>query len=385
MSRRSPRVPKYCHHKASGQAVVCLSGRDHYLGKHGSRESHRLYERLIAEWLANGGRHGRDGHQAGDLIVNQLLAAYWRWAENYYVKNGRSSRELQGVEYAIKPLVKLYGTLPVNQFSPSKLKTVRQALVDAGYCRPLINHHVNRIRRIFKWGIEEEIVPSSVLEALKAVAPLKKTRTTAPEPAPVQPVAEADINAALAHLPPTVQAMVRLQLLTAMRPGELCLMRGCDIDTTEKVWIYRPSEHKTEHFGHTREVYLGPQAQQVVSPFLRQNLAGLLFSPKQAQAERNAQRSTHRRKPNRVRKTQRKLRDRYDTDSYRRAIAYACDQAGIPRWSPGRLRHNAATNLRREYGLDVAQVILGHRCADITQVYAELDREKAFAVVGRIG
>ncbi len=31
------RIPSYRHHKPSGQAVVALNGRDHYLGKYRSK------------------------------------------------------------------------------------------------------------------------------------------------------------------------------------------------------------------------------------------------------------------------------------------------------------------------------------------------------------
>lgn len=75
----------------------------------------------------------------------------------------------------------------------------------------------------------------------------------------------------------------------------------------------------------------------------------------------------------------------YTAESYRRAIAYACNRAGVPKWHPNRLRHNAATRLRKEFGLDVARVILGHSSPAVTEVYAELDREKAVAVMERIG
>ena len=35
--------------------------------------------------------------------------------------------------------------------------------------------------------------------------------------------------------------------------------------------------------------------------------------------------------------------------------------------------------------LEAAQVILGHASADVTQIYAESDREKAIAVMERVG
>ena len=47
---RSLRIPKYRLHKASGQAVVTLSGRDVYLGKHGSEESHARYHEEVSHW-----------------------------------------------------------------------------------------------------------------------------------------------------------------------------------------------------------------------------------------------------------------------------------------------------------------------------------------------
>ena len=50
MPRKGEKVPSYCRHRHSGQAVVRIDRVDHYLGPYGSAESHRLYERLIAEW-----------------------------------------------------------------------------------------------------------------------------------------------------------------------------------------------------------------------------------------------------------------------------------------------------------------------------------------------
>lgn len=75
----------------------------------------------------------------------------------------------------------------------------------------------------------------------------------------------------------------------------------------------------------------------------------------------------------------------YTSDSYRRAIERACVKAKVPVWTPHRLRHNAATIVRREYGLEAAQLILGHARADVTQLYAEVNHLKALEVAGNIG
>jgi integrase len=88
---------------------------------------------------------------------------------------------------------------------------------------------------------------------------------------------------------------------------------------------------------------------------------------------------------NRKRKPKRTAGEQYTTESYRRAIHRACDKAGIDRWSPNRLRHSAGTEIRKRYGLEAAQVILGHASADVTQVYAERDLQKAVEIMREVG
>ena len=47
MPRLTKSVPKYRKHRASGQAIVTLNGRDHYLGPHRTQASRIEYDRLI--------------------------------------------------------------------------------------------------------------------------------------------------------------------------------------------------------------------------------------------------------------------------------------------------------------------------------------------------
>lgn len=91
----------------------------------------------------------------------------------------------------------------------------------------------------------------------------------------------------------------------------------------------------------------------------------------------------------------------YTSESYRRAIARACDEADavarkqhpeakpgevfVPPWHAHQLRHNAATRLRKEFGIEAARVVLGHRTAAVTEVYAEMDQAKASTIMGRVG
>jgi integrase len=57
----------------------------------------------------------------------------------------------------------------------------------------------------------------------------------------------------------------------------------------------------------------------------------------------------------------------------------------IPRWSPNQLRHAAASEIRKNFGLEAAQVVLGHRKADTTQIYAERDLAKAADIMREVG
>ena len=50
----STRQPSYRQHKASGQAVVTIDGKDIYLGRYGTPASKAAYDRTIKEWLGNG-------------------------------------------------------------------------------------------------------------------------------------------------------------------------------------------------------------------------------------------------------------------------------------------------------------------------------------------
>jgi integrase len=171
-------------------------------------------------------------------------------------------------------------------------------------------------------------------------------------------------------------------------------MRPCDISRgADGVWVYRPREHKTEHFGAVRHVLMGPRAQEVLRPWLDRAPEAYCFSPAEAVAARNARSRAHRKSPMTPSQAARKAKPhpkqaagaRYDKDSYRWAIRKVCQKAGVPVWHPNELRHTAATEIRASVGLEAAQAVLGHAKADVTQVYAERDLAKARAVMSEIG
>ena len=376
-------VPPFRVHKATGQGYVNLDGHRVYLGRADTPEAKRKYAREIVEWTANGGR--RSVPQA-ELTVIELVNAFRRRCEAESI----DKRELDHLRSAWTPIVDLYGETPAAAFGPLKLKAVRERLIVCGKrprTRQYVNRLVERIRFIFKWAVGAQLVPVAVYQALQVVPGLKRGKTDAAESEPVKPVPDAHIDAIRPYLSRQVAALIDLQLLTAARPGELVIMRPIDIDMTGKVWTYTPPTHKTAYRGHKRAIYLGPKAQEVVRPFLAgRAVEAFLFSPAEAVAEQREDRHAECKTPmscgnkpgsNVKRHPRKQPGDRYDSRSYYGAVQYACKRAGIDPWHPYQLRHNAATALRKQFGVDVAATLLGHARLNTIELYAEKNHELA--------
>ena len=78
--------------------------------------------------------------------------------------------------------------------------------------------------------------------------------------------------------------------------------------------------------------------------------------------------------------------DHYGIDAYRNVLHRACDQAGVERWSPHRLRHAKGTELARTEGIEIARIALGHKDDRVTRRYAvEAELELAIAVARKHG
>ncbi len=440
-SQRNPRVPSLRFHKASGRMYVVLSGRAMYCGLPDDPETETRYHQAVAEWLAAG---RQSPTEPSGITVKELLARFWHYAEGYYrtVTDGRN-KELEQYRLALRPLKHLYAASSAADFGPRSLKALREEMVRMGWCRPYVNKQINRIRHVFKWAVSDELIPSSVLHGLQSLSGLRRGRSDAHEPDPVKPVALELVNAVEPFVSRQVWAMIQLQLLTGARAGELCQMRPCDIERESeachgvagseanersRVWVYQPAKHKTAHHGFDRKIFIGPRGQEVLTPFLLRDPMSYCFSPEEAVTQRRRRLSENRTTPlscgnvpgsNSQKNPQWSPGERYTTCSYRRAIARASDQAFPPpeplakqtdettaqwkqrlakaqkaelkdwqkshRWHPHQLRHNAATELRKEFGLEAARIILGHHSAAVTEIYAEEDRQKAVEAIMRVG
>jgi integrase len=372
--------------------VVTLNGRDHYLGLYGTQISKDAYDRVIAEWLAS----GRQLAASPEITIAELLVRYLRHVDSYY-----TSTEPANIRLALKPLLDLYGTTQVVEFTPLSLKAIRQRFIDAKLARSEINKRVRRIVAVFKWGVEETLIDSSIHQAIKAVKGLAIGKGGIRETPPIKPVHNAYVDAIEPYVSRQVWAIIELQRLTGARSGEVVIMRTCDLVTTGKIWEFRPASHKTAHHGKERIIFLGPQAQAVVKPWLRTDTQAYLFSPAEAERERRAEQRDHRKtkvqpsqQNRRLKRPRKQPGERYTPGSLRQAITRAVRQANasrpegspeIPNWHPHQLRHAAGTRVRREFGLDASQAVLGHASVNMTEHYAELDAQKASEAMAKIG
>ncbi len=366
MARPRKDLPNYRLHKASGQAVVTLSGETIYLGKHGTPASREAYERAVLAWRV----HGRvpRGREELPLTVASMVARFWNHieSEGLYLKNGKATSERGCIAQAMRPLVALFGTTPAARFAPNDLRQVRDAMVrPAGNTTQLTRHsankHVHRIRMAFKWAVSEGLLEPRVWDALRSVEAIRKGRAGVLESTPIGTAPLRSVAAVLRAIEPRFAALIRFQWLTGARPGEAVQLRMGDIDRAPDVWIYRPGSHKNEHRGMHREILVGPKAQRALAPFLSLDPDAYLFPGKGT--------GSH-------------LTERAYSGAVRAAVQAV---AGAARWTPNMLRHSAGTRIRKRFGIDAARAVLGHTSTTMTEVYAERDRRAAIDIATAIG
>jgi integrase len=413
-------------HRPSGRARLRLCGYEIWLGPWKSDEAKARYDEVLRQYLEAGRRW--PPITAGVRTVAELCDRYADFADAHYVKRGKRTRTASNARRALellqrvpapsdeggRPELRGLGAVEPLAFGPRCLKAYQRYLAGdtqgprgtSQWSRDTINEYVRHVVAMFRWAVSEELVPSEILVSLKAVAPLARGRAPAAGVAPprdgrpVDPVPDRDLALTLPRLGTMLRAMVDVQLVTAMRPGEVCYMRAGDLAPTvvKGVVCYHvpPEANKTEHLEIDRKVYIGPKGMEILRPWLPEDPDEFVFGPRKAEALRHAEARkarkakvwpSHTTEARRARRGHRpmKMGDHYSEDAYRRAIARACEAAGVPTWSPNRLRHNAATVITERESIEVAQLILGHRDIKTTLRYAKVKDRRAMVAALRHG
>jgi integrase len=386
------------HHTYKSFTTTWWDAQGHRRTKRFGREgevTRREADARYSDWLRNEfapKAHVRNPSDPNAITVAKLACDYEEYAKKVFVKRDAPTGHMSNVHYGIAALKEHYGDLPLAEIDYPKISKLRHLMCvgAAGGALSIktVNGRLACIKAAFLWGRDQGHVSAVILNDVMMVKSLISGRCEARDSKSILPVDRSAIDRAKKFLPPTVRAMVDLQLLMGMRPGEVCIMRPCDFTgMSDDVWVYEPEYHKTERKGKTRQIPIGPRAQAILKPILPARPDEYIFSPARAQAERRTMMAAERSTPmscGNVAGSNRKANPKttpgavYNCQSYRKAIRYACLRAAIPIWHPNQLRHTAGTNTREKYGYEAAVDLLGHSAPSTSAIYAErsLSRSK---------
>ncbi|MBL8737861.1 MAG: tyrosine-type recombinase/integrase [Planctomycetes bacterium] len=400
--QRQQRVPRMGVHKGSGQARVLLSGVEHYLGRAGSPEALERYASLVKEWLAAGRKplHQAPNPVQAVLTMRSLFDQFLAYvdASGRYQKGGQPTTQRQHFAWVGNSLSEHFAGLPIAKLDEAGLVRWRDRLEgNRKRTRSGINRLVAAALYVLRWGKSRGLVPKAVFVDVAAIEPLKRGEVgDRPETGRPRRAVSAEEAARVAvHCCPQVAAMIRLQVLTGMRPGEVCRLRWADIDKTPLEgdrtgsWLYTVPAGKTSHHGHVTRYVLPPAAQRILNQFPAPPLA-YVFSPAAAMAERRARMRAARKTPVQPSQLERDATARreyascWGLNEYRHAVERACRKANVERFTPHELRHGFLTWAANTLSLGAAAAAANHRNLTTTQRYVHVRRDDELAVAAAV-
>ncbi len=314
--------------------------------------------------------------------VGDLVTAYIDRAkgEMRKTRDGLENPDLLKIRRA-QTFLAPYLEWKVTSFGPDQLRKVQKALVNhtythgkktKHYTRRGINDTINYIKTIWKWGLGRQLVKIENVQSLEEVKPLLAGQDNVHENHKRQRVTEEDFEKVVKAVSPVIGDMLKLVWYTAMRPYEVCDMKPCDILKDDKdCWIYIPGRtespygnHKTTRFERVRVIPLTKESQKVLKPRLRnRSVEDYVFKPEEATKVIN-----------------KKIRQKYDHNSFCRAVKRGCKRADVDVFVPYDLRRTTATGTRAILGKEAAKVLLGHTKTDVTDIYLLEEVQEAMKV-----
>lgn len=302
--------------------------------------------------------------------LSDALELYLSDCQTYY----SGSRETKNLESGLRLLLRdLLDERLIDLDGPTLAKIRDELARGSELARSTINKRLQYVHRFVSWCVEQGLSEPEQLVSVKAVRKLRRGRYGVRESVPVRSPELDAVELALPMMPAPLRAMMRLIMLTGMRPGEARIMRACDLELMhhqgERLLCYTPSRHKTAHLGKRRRVFIAGEGMQLVnrristligSSLFEPNTAGYLFSP-----ENDGERC-------------------YSYNSVHQGVRRACERAGV-KWTPNQLRHLYATRSRADgVQLELIGDLLGHSDVRTTQIYAEPDESAAIQAALRL-
>ncbi len=412
------KVPKYRHFKARGIGFVEWKGQRIYFNgaPYNSAESIKAYREFIeknCELKAPTALEVAKPKVKTSLCIAELADRFLDYAHGAF--RGAKETEFSNYRRILNILVDRYGELNIEDFGPKRLTEFQNWLAETDHLkqsfnkkgelvrsskyrltRNTVNHMIGNVKRLFKWGVAEELVKPMQLVGLQAVRGLRVGRTTARESVPREGVRWEAVERILPILSPVVADMVRFQWHTGCRPQNVCNICPAEIDTTTSPWTWKPRTHKGNWRGHGLELFIGPQAQEIIKPYLDRWPESKCFSPREARQRKLESLGR------KVESGFGHLKTHYTPSTYGRAIIHGLAQLAekplrppysrakffaqaIEYWTPHQLRHAKAQALRNEFGLEAAQAVLGHNTLAATQIYAKKRSELAKELAEKCG
>jgi|GEM_PF-1053409 len=420
----------------NGQAFVrsvkLNGGREVYLGKYDSPESHREYARQLAKFTAMQSAKPETetpskplGHGESRLLV-ELIERYTAELRKRMVKDGQLKKEYFNIARALVNLDTtpiedpsdpepdpdkrgriFCGDLAANEFEPIHLENLQKALAASGLSRKVINKRTSIIKAFFAWCSKQHAstgARKTLYHELLVVKGLKPGEYGAKERPRILPVPLAIVEKTLPWLGPVTADMVRVHLLCGMRPDEVCRLSTREIERSGSIWFYRPEQHKNAWRLKERLIAIPSLAQAILIPYLREDdLDAFIFTPEANEAARHARGTGNRKtkvypcelRRRAAKKAKRraagklKFRPRYTAESYWQAIKHAIAKAAaagvtIPPWHPNRLRHASRKAVASVLDQKAAQRWLGHENLATTDTYSTFELEELAGIAGEM-
>jgi integrase len=338
----APDPPPLKPYKGGARVRCTYKGQpfERHFGPWGSAKSKDEYARFCNDWRTRGPLAAMG---LAVTLVEELVAQYTEWAATEYRKRGKPSSEMHCQRSALRPLLELFGSEDITEFTPDKLREYQRACVAKVWVAKTIRDYTNRVLQCFRFAVEKGHYPGEMLERLRAVRNVRRGESMGKRSKKRVPVPLDHVEAVMPHLDrrdavrAMMETMIRVQLFVGCRPIEICVMRPVDIDRSKAEWMYTvpAAWHKLDHFGRDQVYWIGPRAQALLLPYLEGigPEEPLFHLPTKTTAVKRVW--------------------------YERKIGEACKKAGVPEWNPHRLRHTRATEVADASGAEDGSRVIG--------------------------
>lgn len=238
------------------------------------------------------------------------------------------------------------GNLLADELDANKFRDqlCRETVVGTGKQMAVrtINSYLQRVKRLYEWAAQKGYLPQSLSDRIAQAKPATGRQGRVTQQVPPVPIE--GLRAVFRYCRDSrykrlreLRDMMRFQLRTGCRNGELLILRGKDISRVDDFWIWKPYKYKTQATGRTRQIMVSARAMAIIRPYLDRvgNDQHIWSYP--------------------------------DAKNYYQAVRNVVLKSGCERWHPYQLRHSFVTNIAYKHGLMAARDLAGHRFSATTE------------------